>query len=148
MSTNQYMTMGFEGAMYVAPRGATSTSGMTLAGSVKNPKVTYSYDEVDASLRRHRGLKVVQKGMLDITINFTLPNIKPRSADAALIFASMMDRRQPISICMLDEEGGEGFIGDFELLGGDKSEENENAQEWEITAKPSAVGNGVRWIGS
>jgi hypothetical protein len=46
---------------------------------------------------------------------------------------------------MIDETGGEGPMGDFELFGGDKSEEDENLQAWEIEAKPSAAGRKLGW---
>jgi hypothetical protein len=66
-------------------------------------------------------------------------------ADAALILQSLRSRHMPLTIIMLDKEDGEGIIGDFELLGGDKSEEDENVQEFEIEAKPSAAGRKVEW---
>ena len=135
--------MGFEGAFYVGPRGSNATQ---LAESIRNPKLTYTYSEVDVTTRKHKGTKAYQKGLLDVTITFTLPNIKPRTADAALIFASLMDRKQPIAIRMLDEPGGEGVFGDFELFGGDNSQEDENVQEWEITARPSSSGKPVEWV--
>jgi len=146
MST-QYITMGFEGAFYVGPRGGTSPDAvaMILAECIRNPKLTYSYSEVDATLRRHQGVKAYQKGLLDVTITFTLVNLKPRTADLALMLNSMLGRRQPITIIMLDEAGGEGIIGDFELFGGDKTEEDEDVQAWEITARPSAAGRKVQW---
>ena len=148
----QYMTMGFEGKFYVGPKGSTSPTGMILADSVRNPKYSYKYSEVDATLRRHEGVKAYMKGLLDVSISFTLPNLKNdnggRPADTALILESLKSRRQPIAICMLDEESGEGIIGDFELLGGDKSEEDENLQEWEVEAKPSASGRKVTWYES
>jgi hypothetical protein len=46
---------------------------------------------------------------------------------------------------MLDEESGEGIIGDFELFGGDKSEEDDDLQAFEIEAKPSVAGRRVQW---
>ena len=46
---------------------------------------------------------------------------------------------------MLDEEDGEGPIGDFEILGGDKNEEEGNMQEIEVEAQPSVAGRPVRW---
>jgi hypothetical protein len=147
----QYMTMGFEGKFYVGPKGCKSPTdpGVILADSVRNPKYSYKYGDVDATLRRHMGTKAYMKGMLDVGVSFTLPNLKnddgTRPADTALILESMRERRQPLTIIMLDEEGGEGIIGDFELFGGDKSEEDENLQEWEIEAKPSAAGRKVEW---
>ena len=146
-----YLTMGFEGDMYIGPAGCTSHTDpqMMLAGSVKDPKYTYGYSDVDATLRKHRGNKAYQKGILDVIISFTLPNLEhddgTRPADVALILASLRNRRMPLTIIMLDKDGGEGPIGDFEIFGGDKSEESENAQEFEIEAKPSVAGRAVDW---
>jgi len=148
----QYPVMGFEGKFYVGPKGSTGPSGMILAENVRNPKYSYKFSEVDATTRRHAGTKAYAKGMLDVEITFTLPNLKnddgSRPADLALIFSSLHDRRMPISICMLDEEGGEGILGDFEILGGDKSEEDEDIQNIEVTAKPSVGGRKVEWYPS
>ena len=146
-----YMTMGFEGDIYVGPAGCTSHTDpqMMLAGSVRNPKYSYGYSDVDGTLRKHRGSKAYAKGMLDVIISFILPNLRhadgTRPADTALILASLRSRRMPITIIMLDIDGGEGPIGDFEIFNGDKSEEDENAQEFEIEAKPSAAGRKVDW---
>jgi len=136
-TSNDYMVMGFEGQFYV--------DGV-LAESIRNPKYSYQYSDVDATLRKHKGVKAYAKGMLDISVSFTLPNIKPRQPDAVIILAALKDRRKTVKIKMLDEEGGEGIEGDFILLGGDKSEEDENVQEWEIEAKPAAAGNPVEWV--
>ena len=146
-----YTTMGFEGDMYVGPAGCTSHTDpkMVLAGSVRNPKYEYGYSEVDGTLRKHRGSKAVSKGMLDVAISFSLPNLihddGTRPADTALILESLRSRRKPLTIIMLDKEGGEGPIGDFEIMSGSKSEEDESAQEFEIEAKPSAAGRRVDW---
>ncbi|MDR1493140.1 MAG: hypothetical protein LBT05_10515 [Planctomycetaceae bacterium] len=143
--------MGFEGKFYVGPSGKESptASGMILADSVRNPQYTWQYTDVDATLRRHNGIKAYIKGMLDVSITFTLPNEKlasgSRSADAQLILDALRNRHTPITIIMLDVTGGEGLIGDFELFSGDKSEEDENLQEWTIEAKPSAAGRAVSW---
>lgn len=147
----QYMLMGFEGNIYVGPAGKTKPDdeGMMLADSIRNPKYGWKYTDVDGTLRRHRGVKAYIKGMLDVVVNFTLPNLKnddgTRPEDVALMLESLKNRRKPITIIMVDEEGGEGIIGDFELFGGDKSEEDENLQAWEIESKPSAAGRKVGW---
>ena len=146
-----YLTMGFEGDMYIGPAGCTSHTDpqMMLAGSIKDPKYTYGYSDVDATLRKHRGNKAYQKGILDVIISFTLPNLEhddgTRPADVALILASLRNRRMPLTIIMLDKTGGEGPIGDFEIFGGEKSEESENPQTFEIEAKPSVAGRAVAW---
>ena len=119
---------------------------MMLLEDVSNVKYTYKFDEVPMSIRKHKGNKVVAKGALDVGVSFTLPNIKPRSAAAALVYQALHSRRMPIAICMLDEAGGEGPFGDFEILGGDKNEEQESAQEIEVEAKPAAVGRKVEWF--
>jgi hypothetical protein len=143
--------MGFEGKMYVGPAGKTSPNdtGMVLADSIKDPQYSYQYSEVDATLRRNNGRKAYQKGILDVSISFTLPNEvttgSNRTADSQLILNSLRNRHQPITIIMLDHDGGEGLIGDFELFSGDKSEEGENLQEWTIEAKPSVEGRPVDW---
>jgi hypothetical protein len=148
---DQYLLMGFEGKIYVGPAGCTSPteSGMMLADSIRNPKYSWKYSDVDATLRRHNGVKAFIKGMLEVGINFTLPNLKntdgTRPSDVALMLQSLKERRCPITIIMIDEEDGEGIIGDFELFGGDKSEEDENLQAWDIEAKPSAAGRKVDW---
>ena len=140
--------MGFQGQFYVGPKGSTDPSTMILADTVRNPKYTYQYGEVDATLRRHAGTKAYMKGLLDVSISFTLPIMQDESSPShALILASLQSRKMPIAICMLDSEGGEGIIGDFELFGGDKSEEDENLQEFEVSAKPSAAGRKVEWFG-
>jgi len=141
--------MGFEGAFYVGPAGSTSIASMILAENVRNPKYSYKFDEVDATTRRHKGTKAYAKGMKDVGISFTLPNLKnddgSRPADLALILESLHNRRKPLAICMLDEDGGEGIFGDFEILGGDKSEEDEAIQEFEVEAKPSVGGRAIAW---
>jgi hypothetical protein len=143
--------MGFQGKFYVGPKGCTSHTavGMVLAENVRNPSYSYSFSDVDATTRRHMGTKAYAKGMLDVEITFTLPNLKnddgTRPADLALIFASLQSRRMPLTIIMLDEDGGEGPIGDFEILGGEKSEEDEDIQNIEVTAKPSVGGRRVEW---
>ena len=145
VNTNEYPVMGFDGKMYVGPAGSTSISEMILAECVKDPKYSYKYDEVDATTRKHGGVKAVAKGILDISVSFTLPNVKSSAPDRALIMASLQSRRTPIAICMLDEEDGEGIFGDFELLGGDKSEEDASIQQFEVEAKPSVAGRPVKW---
>ena len=145
-TTDAYGTMGFEAAMYVGPRGSESPAGMVLADSVRNVSLESTFTEVDVTLRRHKGMNAYQKGLQDMTITFTLPTIKPRTADAALIFNAMRNRRSPIAICILDEEDGEGFIGDFELFGGTNNQEDDDIQNWEITARPAASGKPPKWI--
>ena len=147
-----YQTMGFEGDLYIGPAGCTSHTDtqMILAGSIKDPKYTYGFSDVDATLRKHRGNKAYQKGILDVTISFSLPNLihddGTRPADTALLLEALRSRRMPLTIIMLDREGGEGPIGDFEIFGGEKSEESENAQMFEIEAKPSVASNrAVDW---
>lgn len=149
---HEYLLMGFEGEIYIGPPGKSSPKdeGMILADIIRNPKYSLKYTDVDATLRRHKGTKAYIKGMLDLTINFTLPNLKKladksRSPDVALLLTSLRERRSPLTIIMVDEEGGEGPMGDFELFGGDKSEEDENLQEWQVEAKPSAAGRQVGW---
>ena len=146
---NQYLLMGFEGKIYVGPAGSRSPDSMILADSIRNPKYSWKYSDVDATLRRHQGVKAFIKGMLEVAINFTLPNLKnedgSRPPDIALMLESLKERRKPIAILMIDEEDGEGIVGDFELFGGDKSEEDENLQAWDIEAKPSAAGKKVQW---
>ncbi|MDR1922796.1 MAG: hypothetical protein LBQ66_00360 [Planctomycetaceae bacterium] len=143
--------MGFEGNFYVGPVGLSTPNavGMLLSESIREPKYGYEYSDVDATLRRHRGRKAHMKGLLDVEITFTLPNEKnddgTRPADTALILESLRGRHTPITIIMLDEEGGEGLIGDFELFSGDKSEADDDVQAWEITARPSAAGRKVDW---
>jgi hypothetical protein len=148
--------MGFEGKFYVGlydpddPCTSQDDPRMVLAESIRNPKYSYKFDEVDVTLRKHRGTKAYQKGMLDISLSFSLPNmndlpVEQIPADAALILMSLRDRHMPLTIIMLDKEFGEGIIGEFELLGGDKSEEDANVQEFEIEAKPSAAGRKVEW---
>jgi hypothetical protein len=51
----------------------------------------------------------------------------------------------PLTIIMLDKTGGEGPIGDFEIMSGNKAEEDESAQEFEIECKPSVAGRAVGW---
>ncbi len=148
---DQYLLMGFEGKIYVGPAGKTSPKdeGMMLADSIRNPKYSWKYTDTDATLRRHGGVKAFIKGMLEVVVNFELPNLKnndgTRPADIALMLHSLKNRRAPITIIMVDEEDGEGIIGDFELFGGDKSEEDENLQAWDVEAKPSAAGRKVGW---
>jgi len=138
--------MGFEGKFYVGPAGSTSPANMTLADTVRNPKYSYKFSDVDATLRRHMGIKAYIKGMLDVTVSFTLPiMINESSASHALITNALKSRRMPIAICMISDEDGEGIIGDFEVFGGDKSEEDENLQEFEVECKPSAAGRPVSW---
>jgi hypothetical protein len=150
-----YVTMGFEGDLYVGPAGCTSPTDpqMMLAGSIKDPKYSYGYSEVDATLRKHRGNKAYQKGLLDVSVSFTLLNLYDddgkRPADVALFLAALRSRRKPLTIIMLDKEGGEGIIGDFEVLSGDKSEGSEDAQAWDIECKPSvASSRKVDWYES
>jgi hypothetical protein len=122
---------------------------MMLADSIRNPKYSWGYSEVDATLRRHEGAKAYMKGMLEVSISFTLPNEKntdgTRPPDTTLLLKAMRERHYPITIIMVDEANGEGPVGDFELFGGDKSEEDENLQAWEIDAKPAGAGRKVDW---
>ena len=125
---NQNPVMGFEGKIYVGPRGTTSLTNMILLEDVKDPTYTYKFDEVEVNTRRHGGNKVYAKGLKDVGISFTLPNIKPAGPAVALVLQALHNRRMPIAIAMLDEEGGEGPFGDFEILGGDKAEETERSR--------------------
>ena len=143
--TNQNPVMGFEGKIYVGPRGTTTLTNMILLEDVKDPTYTYKFDEVEVNTRRHGGNKVYAKGMRDIGISFTLPNIKPAGPAVALVLQALHNRRMPIAIAMLDEENGEGPFGDFEILGGDKAEDGSSMQELSVEAKPSVAGRKVGW---
>jgi hypothetical protein len=146
-----YPLIGFEGKMYIGPAGKESPTdtGMILAENIKDPSFTYGFTDIEATLRRHQGTKAYAKGELDIEITFNMPDVKDpdqaRAPDTAILLESLKNRKSPITIIMLDETGGEGIIGDFELFSGDKSEENDDQQAFDVTAKPSAAGRGAWW---
>ena len=149
--SGQKLLMGFEGKFYVGPAGCESPEddGMVLADSIREPKYSYEYSDVDATLRRHEGVHAHMKGILDVEVSFALPNLKnddgTRPADTALILLSLRDRHLPLTVIMIDEEGGEGIIGDFEFFGGEKTEADDDLQAWDIVARPSAAGRKVDW---
>jgi hypothetical protein len=147
----QKLLMGFEGVIYIGPAGKTAINdtSMILADSIREPKYSVEYSDVDATMRKHQGIKAHMKGILDFEITFTLPNLKnsdgTRPTDTALILSSLQARQMPLTIFMLDEASGEGIMGDFEIFGGNKTEADEDVQAWEITARPSAAGRHVTW---
>ena len=134
MSTQiMHAVMGFEGKFMVGP----PTGAMTELTEVRDPSIEITYTEVDVTTRRQRGMKAYQKGLKDVTVKFTLPIFDPPSAAAAIVLNSLQERRSPLKIEM--ESDGIGFNGLFELFSASKSEEGDNVQAWEITAKPSAA---------
>jgi hypothetical protein len=138
--------MGFEGAFYVGPRGTSTLTGMILLEDVHSVKYTHKFDEVEIPTRKHKGNKAYAKGKRDWGVSFTLPVMKPPSPAVALILAALHDRRMPIAICILDEKGGEGPFGDYEIFGGDMSQNDDGIDEMEVEAKPSGVGRPVEWF--
>jgi hypothetical protein len=142
----QVPVMGFEGQIYVGPRGTTTLAGMILLEDVHSVKYSDKFDEVEINTRKYKGDKTYAKGKHDWGASFTIPVIKPYSAAVALILAAKDSRRMPIAICILDEEGGEGPFGDFEIMGGEMEQNDDGIQEMPIEAKPSGVGRRVEWF--
>ncbi|MDR1478141.1 MAG: hypothetical protein LBJ00_04290 [Planctomycetaceae bacterium] len=147
--------MGFEGKMYIAlGLGITDTKNMTEFEHVKDPKIGIAFDDVEVTLRIHKGVKAYEKGLVDYPISFSCPNVKDvtilnnitsysEPEDIGIIKTALFARHQPISIMMVDPDG-DGFVGDYYVFTGDKTEEAADAQQFECEAKPSGVGKGVK----
>jgi hypothetical protein len=148
---DQHLLKGFEGKLYIADIQYQCTihtdTHVLLAEKIREPKYSYQYANIDATMRVHKGTKAYTKGVLDISIAFTLPIVKNDNGsyptDTALMMECLLNRNKPITIFMLDEQNGKGIWGDFELYGGEKSEADDDLQAWDVTAYPSAVGRGV-----
>jgi hypothetical protein len=159
--TSLDFVMGFEGNIYIGPAGSTlhTATGVVLFKNIKDPKIKSSYEEVDATMRRHRGDKAYLHGMRDIEVSFTMFNIKDivetinvdgevtdteikRPADVQLAYDAMFTRNKAVTLFLIDKAGGEGFYGDALLFADEKKEESGEVQQWEVKAKPSAHGTG------
>lgn len=152
--------MGHEGRLYLGPAGIVPLPGKTGVVElihVKDVKYTYSFGQVDATMRKHRGTKASTKGALEISISFLVENVLipgvgnaagTRPEDVKKILDALFARHKPVSLLMLDQPlalGGTGPCGDFELFPSDKSETDDAVQEWSVAAHVSAEGGGAGW---
>jgi hypothetical protein len=163
---NPYMTLNFEGKLYIAPYSSTSpitspyasvtenggftlNTGAILAANIRNPQIHYADTEIDATLRRHLGNKAYVRGMRDFNATLELANLKldngTRPPDVALLLSALNDRRKLITAFFIDEELGEGPFGDFLLFFGDGGGEDDGVNMWNITMRPAAFGRALDW---
>lgn len=154
MSSTESM-MAWEGVMYVAAYGSTSTSStsMTLAENVDEIKVSIgSYGEVEHHLQKHGGQKAYVKGYRDHSITFTLSKEYAASESGGRVLAEdvkmIMEGIQstkPVRLLLSDYAGGEGPVGDFLLFGGEMSLSGEEVQKISVTARPYAGSGPIQW---
>ncbi|GHT42981.1 hypothetical protein FACS189443_6520 [Planctomycetales bacterium] len=164
--TIPYITMNFEGVLYLAPYSSstplvspygnsvntesetiTLASGVIRAENVRNVKLSYSDTEVDATLRRHRGNKAYARGMRDFNATLDIANVKNSNGtyppDVALFLGSLDNRRKMFTAFFLDEELGTGPFGDFLVFFGDGGDGDDDIDKWSATLRPATFGRAL-----
>ena len=151
--SNTTTLMAFEGKMEVGSTiGTAGDSSLIVAENVSEIKVNIgSFSEVEHTLKKHGGVKAYLKGLREDQLTFTLSmeyttnnGARTLASDVQIIMAALRSRT-PIRIRLSDYDGGEGPVGDWLLWGGEASLDGDEAQQIQVTAKPYAGSDAIKW---
>ena len=138
---------GYQGVLYYAATAGTELAGMTLiVDHVQDVKISGDMTLSDMTVRANNGLKGYVPTLMDLELTIPVLYRKDEPGFAALLAAQT--GRLPIALGALTDtkaNGGEGWVGDFVIGGGEIDQSLAEGQVVTFTAKPWAGGT-VAWV--
>lgn len=134
MVTQAQPLMGFEGYIYVGEAGSET---LTEDKRVTNLRCGHSFSEVDTTIQGNHGHRSYSKGLEDSVMAWDQVIFDEMDEPSALVDRATHNRKYPIALKVIEKESGRGFVGTFNLFGGDTTMTQDGMQATPITARPA-----------
>ena len=129
--------LGLSGKLYYQTDGVDGSAGWVELGNTRDLTITMERGEADVTRRSANGWRQRVGTLAEMTFEFEMV-WDPTDAGFSAIRSAFLAATE-IGLRALDQDGGEGFQGDFAITNFSKSEPLEEAQIVNVSAVLSAL---------
>ena len=133
--------LGMEAKAYFGAAGATAATELT---NIKDLTLNLETGEADVTTRGNQGWRATIATLKDGSVEFEMVWDSDDAGFAAIKTAYFTNT--PLSLAILDCEGGEGLDADFSITNFSRNEPLEEAITVSVTAKPTYSTRAPTWV--